>query len=39
MRAEDQAFLASKPLQVMRHIDFDVHHNKKYLFQPFGEAA
>lgn len=35
MRAEDQAFPVSKPPEVMRDIDFDVHRNKKYLFHPF----
>jgi len=28
MKAEDQAFPASKPPEVMRHMDFCVHHNK-----------
>lgn len=29
MRAEDQAFPVSKPPEVMKDIDFDVHRNKK----------
>ena len=39
IRAEDQAFPASKPPDVMRHINFDVHHNKKYLFHPFWGSS